>query len=158
MKSKETVVLLIVFIGVCSFLGDRLELFYTIWWWDVMLHFVAGITFAMIGFMLAKRLGKHSISPLFAALFAFTFAVTALVLWEIYEFTVDSLCLTNMQHWIPGTDTAENLGFGGDRQAPGLIDTMKDLIVGSTGALITAVIGGCYLRRKEKAQRTSEMK
>ena len=113
-----------------------------------MLHFVSGVTFAIVGFILAKKLGKGTAPPIFIALFALTFAVTAGVMWEIFEFVADSLRGSNMQRWIAGTDSAAELGFGGNRLAWGLTDTMKDLIVGTVAALLSAAI--IYFGQKKK--------
>ena len=146
-----------------------------------MLHSLSGATFAIIGFMLQARLhrsraeicenipprganictnqnesgklGLRTVSPLLAALFAFSFAVTLGVMWEIFEFIMDSLRQMNMQRWmfmpIPDSGTWANAV---ELRGAGLIDTMKDLIVGTTSGLIAAVIGYCYLKRKIKKE------
>ena len=112
-----------------------------------MLHAVSGIAAAMVGFMIAAKLGSGAIPPLFAALFAFTFATTIAVTWEIYEFIMDSIRNSNMQRWqfmpIPGGIIDDSCARG-----PGLIDTMKDLIVGTFSGLITAVVGYFCLKQK----------
>ena len=146
MKSKIAVGVLVVFICVCAFIGERMKLYDTIWWWDVMLHAVSGIAAAMVGFIIAANLGRSVISPFFAALFAFTFATTIAVTWEIYEFIIDSIRHTNMQRWqfmpVPG-----NIMNYGEGRSPGLIDTMKDLIIGIASGLLTAVVGYIYLKK-----------
>ena len=155
LKGKIVVGILLLFVGVCAFFGERLKLYDTIWWWDVMLHIVSGVAFSMLGFMIAAKLSKHSISPLLAALFAFTFAVTVGVGWEIYEFVMDSFRGTNMQRWMfmPIPESAEWLSETMALRGSGLIDTMKDLIAGTASALVTAVIGYFCLKRKEKKSR-----
>ena len=40
------------------------------------------------------------LSPFFVAMFAFMFAVTLGVIWEIYEFTFDGLLGLNMQKFM----------------------------------------------------------
>lgn len=80
-----------------------------------------------------------SMSPAFAALFTFCFALALDVLWEIYEFTVDALFQTNMQKY------ALEGGEALTGQAA-LQDTMGDLIVDFIGALAIAIAG--YLSRK----------
>lgn len=118
-----------------------------------MLHSVSGATFAIIGFMLASKLSKHTVSPLLAALFAFSFAVTLGVMWEIFEFIMDSLRQMNMQRWMfmPIPDSAA-WARAVELRGAGLIDTMKDLIVGAISGLIAAVIGYVYLKRKIKKE------
>ena len=73
-----------------------------------------------------------SMSPAFAALFTFCFALALDVLWEIYEFTVDALFQTNMQKY------ALEGGEALTGQAA-LQDTMGDLIVDFIGALGIAI-------------------
>jgi hypothetical protein len=63
-----------------------------------------------------------SLSPVFVALFAFCFALSLGVVWEIYEFIIDGLLHTNAQKY--ALESGEPL-IG---QAA-LMDTMKDLIV-----------------------------
>jgi hypothetical protein len=62
---------------------------------------------------------------LLVALFGFMFAVTLGVFWEIYEFVADSL--------IPGLDMQV--------VETGPTDTMVDLIAGTVGAAVVAVLG-----------------
>ena len=81
-----------------------------------------------------------SMSPAFAALFTFCFALALDVLWEIYEFTVDALFQTNMQKY------ALEGGEALTGQAA-LQDTMGDLIVDFIGALAIAIAGYLSLKR-----------
>ena len=55
-------------------------------------------------------------------MFSLCFAVTLLVGWEFYEFTMDRLYGFVMQH-------------GEELYSEGLTDTMTDLILGASGAL-----------------------
>ena len=61
------------------------------------------------------------LSPFFIAFFAFCFALAFGVVWEIYEYTVDSVAALNMQKYALEDGT---LLVG--REA--LADTMEDLI------------------------------
>jgi uncharacterized membrane protein YjdF len=54
-------------------------------------------------------------------------------LWEIFEFTADSLFGSDMQKHMLGDQS-------------GLTDTMWDLIVDAVGALIISVLGYGYLK------------
>jgi len=142
---------MLLFIAVCAFFGETRKLYDTIWWWDIMLHTVSGTAVVMIGFMLARKFGGNVMPPLFMALFAFTLSVTAGVLWEFYEFIMDSIRQTNMQRWMfmPVPENAEWLSQTVELRGSGLIDTMKDLIVGAGSSLITAVIGYFWLKKME---------
>ena len=70
--------------------------------------------------------------PLVASLFALFFALSAGLVWEIYEFAVDGFLGMNMQKFAL-KDGTELLG----RLA--LMDTMVDLVVDAVGALVVAV-------------------
>ena len=74
------------------------------------------------------------------ALFAFCFAVTIGVFWEIYEFTFDGVLQLNMQKFM-----LEN----GDKLVgrSALADTMKDLIVDCLGAFIVSFMGYISLKK-----------
>ena len=61
-----------------------------------VLHALSGAMLGALGFSVLTFLNKTegipvSMSPAFAALFTFCFALALDVLWEIYEFTVDAL-------------------------------------------------------------------
>lgn len=66
------------------------------------------------------------------------FALGVGALWEIFEFTMDSLFGMNMQKPMLGDPS-------------GLTDTMWDLIVDATGALVISVLGWRYLKNLTNA-------
>ena len=78
----------------------------------------------------------------FVAFFAFNFAITMGVVWEVYEFVADGVLGTNMQKFalVDG-----NLLAG--REA--LIDTMQDLMVDGIGAFIISFIGYVSLKHNK---------
>ena len=83
-----------------------------------------------------------NLSPFFVCLFAFCFAITIGVAWEIYEFSFDGLLHLNMQKFM----TEEGVELVG-RAA--LSDTMSDLIVDAIGAFIISVLGYISLKYKK---------
>jgi hypothetical protein len=85
---------------------------------------------------------NFTLSPVFTALFAFCFAVTLGVVWEIYEFTMDYFLNTNMQKY-----ALENGELLVGKAA--LADTMKDLIVDAIGAFVMSVIGYISLKHNK---------
>ena len=115
-----------------------------------------------------------NLSPLFTAIVAFCFSMTIGVVWEFFEFGMDTLIGYDMQkdtvihtirsvtldpagHNVPYvisgiSETAVNgqeLGIGGYLDI-GLIDTMQDLIVNFIGAAIFSVIGFFYVKNRGK--------
>jgi len=69
-------------------------------------------------------------NPKFIALFAFMFAVSIGVLWEIFEYGMDQV-------------------FGLNMQKSGLQDTMWDLIVDVVGAAFISILGWGYINNRE---------
>jgi uncharacterized membrane protein YjdF len=121
--------------------GEWLGAYDKFWWWDDMLHAVSGVIIGFIGFLVVYFLNaryRMTISPLLVAVFAFTFAVTIGVLWEIIEFMSDALLHTDMQRWNLPADAQL---IGRSYQGVGLRDTMSDLIVSTIGALLTSTLG-----------------
>ena len=128
-----------VFLYAGIYLGEVRNFYYDIPHWDTLLHTTSGAMLGTLGFSIVDMLNRQDeiklrMSPVFVALFAFCFAVTSGVLWEIYEFTVDSVARLNMQKY--AASTGELLA---GRAA--LMDTMKDLTVDTLGALIISVVG-----------------
>jgi hypothetical protein len=128
--------------------GEIYGAYSALWWWDDMLHTLAGVIFSTTGFLIVYFLnGRYSmaISPLLIATFAFTFAITIGVLWEIFEFTIDLFFHTALQQWdLP----MNSILMGQSYQGVGLRDTMSDLIVTWVGASVTSIF--IYLIYKYK--------
>lgn len=96
---------------------------------DIPEHIFAGYLASTGAFFLAEIMhGKKTpIKISVQALFSLSFAVTLLVGWEYYEFTMDRLYGFVMQH-------------GQKPFSEGLTDTMIDLMLGSGGALAAMFI------------------
>ncbi len=94
--------LYIIFLYCAIFLGEVRSFYYTIPHWDTILHAFSGAMIAALGFSFISLLNNDEsmhlkLTPFFVAFFAFTFAITLGVFWEIYEFTLDGLLGLNMQ-------------------------------------------------------------
>ncbi len=128
-----------VFLYCAVFLGEVFEFYYLVPHWDTILHFFSGAMLGALGFILVDILNRNekvrvSLSPLFVAVFAFCFALAAGAVWEIYEFTGDSLFGLNMQKCL--TEHGQPLvGY------EALRDTMKDIVVDAAAALGVSIIG-----------------
>ena len=139
--------LYIIFLYAAVFLGEVRNYFYRVPHWDTILHTCSGAMLGALGFSFVNILNKHEkvhveLSPAFVALFAFGFAITLGVMWEIYEFTFDGLLGLNMQKFAL-EDGTQLIG----RAA--VADTMEDLIVDSIGAFTMALIGYISLKYKK---------
>ncbi len=130
---SEFEIVILVFIFASMYLGEVQSFYYRFWWWDGLLHFISGLVIALLAFTLvwilnSEKRVRMKLSPGFVALFAFSFALAAGAVWEVIEFAIDYV--TNNAY------TLQN----------GLIDTMKDLILDSIGAIIVSVLGYLYLK------------
>lgn len=98
--------------------------FYSITNYDKFLHLLSGAIIAIIGYILfiylTNDISRKEMNPLTPAIFVILFATAAAGVWEIWEFTTDSL-------------------FGLTAQNNSLNDTMWDIICGTVVGLITAI-------------------
>ncbi len=132
-------ILYVIFLYCAIYLGEVRSFYYSVPHWDTILHCFSGAMLGALGFSFVTLLNNTqrvpvNLSPSFVAVFAFCFALSLGVVWEIYEFTFDGLLGLNMQKF--ALEGGEAL-VGRDA----LADTMKDLIVDALGALATSIIG-----------------
>ncbi|MEA4874870.1 hypothetical protein [Anaerorhabdus sp.] len=140
-------ILYVVFLYCAIFLGEVRSFYYNVNHWDTILHTFSGGMLGALGFSFVSLLNQSekvpmNLSPLFVAIFAFCFAVTLGVVWEIYEFTFDGILGLNMQKFMLENGT-QLIG----RAA--LADTMKDLIVDAAGALVVSIIGYISMKKQK---------
>ncbi|WP_313339348.1 hypothetical protein [Sedimentibacter sp.] len=125
----------IIFIFTAQYFGEIKNFYDYIWWWDLMLHGAFGSYMVITFLHLIKGIIRREIDitrkryVMATSLFAFSFAVTLGTLWEIFEFSGDFMFNTGM---VKG----------------GLEDTMSDLIVKTTAALVTSSI--YYFRKRNE--------
>jgi hypothetical protein len=121
---------LTLFVFLAMFLGTGLRFYDRFWWWDSALHATSGFLLGLVGLVIAYSLARPHLQPdqlpiRLPAVFAFLFAGTIGVGWEIFEFAADTLVSgSNMQV----------------RQT-GVADTMVDLIMNVLGAAVISVLG-----------------
>lgn len=132
-------IVIILFVLSAGYLSQRYNLFVRFHWWDDVLHFTSGTFIAVAGFLLIYLLNHRysfNLNPWLIAIFTFSFSIAVAVFWEIGEFIADWFFQTNYQKWDVPADTPL---LGKPYQGLALRDTMADLIIASTGALIIAV-------------------
>jgi hypothetical protein len=144
--SSWMMIVYVVFIYCALYLGEVHMFYYRVPHWDTLLHLSSGALLGILGYTLVSFLNNSdqipvALSPLFVAIFTFSFAVALGVVWEVYEFTFDWLLGLNMQKF--ATESGAPL-IG--RAA--LQDTMKDLIAACVGALVFSVIGFFGVKKK----------
>lgn len=144
-------------------LGQCWNFYYTISWWDKLLHICGGVMFAIVGAYFFDLLTKQKDNFWASALFALCFSMAIAVLWEFVEFGADRFLgmdmqddtvITSMTSYLLGNE----LGMTGSIRSiqsvtvngvplpvngyidVGLIDSMLDMMLESLGALITCLL------------------
>ncbi len=140
---SEFQVLALAFVFAALFLGEVRSYYDKIWWWDIALHSTSGLLMGILGFLLVYVLNASqkiafSMTPRFVAFFAFMFAVAVGALWEIFEFSMDSILGARMQKAMFNDPS-------------GLTDTMWDMIVNTIGAGFISTLGWWYMKRDRRS-------
>jgi hypothetical protein len=169
-------VIILLFIFSAEILGEISSYYLTFPYWDTMLHTINGFLCAAIGFALIDILNNSErfamkLSPFFVVLCSFCFAMTIGVIWEFFEYFMDTFFHTDMQKDTiisaissvllnpegknsAVTVTVESVKLGGITFPGyidiGLIDTMADLFVNFIGALVFSVCGFFYVKNRGK--------
>src|SRR3989344_3672401 len=106
--------------------------FYNVWWWDILLNFFASVALGFIGLSIVfvlYRTKRLNTTPEVIAILTFCLAFSVGALWEIFEYTLDTL-------------------FGSGLQQS-LFDTMEDLMVNTIGVLFVSVFGYIFIKREK---------
>lgn len=130
-----------------TFLGAGFELYHIIFWWDIYVHLLSGVLLFLIGLKITKNLKISTIKKLF---FILMISMSGALLWEIYEFTIDSIFKSELQEWQslryePFIPLAIERGHG-------LVDSMMDMIYGIIGNLLSSIFYFC----KSSIQKTTK--
>ena len=144
---SRMMILFALFLYSAIYLGEVRDFYYNVPHWDTILHTCSGAMLGALGFSVIHFLNKDErvpmhLSPAFIAFFTLCFAVFLGAVWEIYEFTADSILHTNMQKFALEDGT---LLMGHNA----LKDTMKDIIVDTIGALVMSIIGYISIKYKK---------
>ena len=166
------------FIFAAEILGEICNFYAIFPFWDTVLHTLNGFLAAAIGLSTVQLLNKSEkllfhLSPIFTSVVSFCFSMTIGVLWEFFEFGMDTFFNFDMQKdtvihsissvslnpsgendpvTIDGIDevivSGQDLGVGGYLDI-GLIDTMQDLFVNFIGAFTFSVLGFFYVKNRD---------
>ena len=153
-------IILLIFTYCAIFLGTNLDFYRLIPSWDIILHFSSGILFTFIAFIIVKNLFLNDLPYKKNYILSLTMAVfisfSIAYLWELFEFTCDSLFHGNSQRFIPEVDGIFNggdssLNLNGDKDLIydffikpegyryALMDTMIDMTVCFLGTMISTI-------------------
>lgn len=121
MSSKQIVWLLGItgaIVGVLQVVALKFFLYWTIWWFDIVMHFLGGFWIALIVLWFYKAFTRNEARSDHGYLLALLGVIVVGVAWEVFE-VVAGL-----------TDAEENYA----------VDTIVDLIMDTVGALVAAYI------------------
>ena len=175
-------IIILLFIFSAEILGEINNFYGNIPHWDTILHTLNGFLCASVGFSLIYLLNENSksvdLSPIFVALVSFCFSMTIGVVWEFFEYGMDTIFKTDMQKdkYVEVINTVKTDPLQDNNVVKykdieytivydeegneierfdnyldiGLNDTMKDLIVNFIGALVYSIFGYLYIINKDK--------
>lgn len=173
---------ILVFIFSAEILGEINNFYGRFSTFDEILHTINGFLAASVGFSLVYLLNKNiesfKLSPIFVSLVAFCFSMTIGVVWEFFEYGMDTIFnldmqkdtyvdkintvtldetnknkvvnLNDIEYTIMFDENNQEINFLEGYLDIGLIDTMEDLIVNFIGALAYSVFGYLYIINNEK--------
>lgn len=131
----------IIFLFASQYLGSIVGL-YSNGWWDTFLHVLSGVFLAFLGFDFFTRLDEDirlEMPKRFVFVYIVVFSMAGAALWEMYEFTSDIVLRTTMQ------------GNGNE-------DTMVDIVAGSIGGIIAALLVTDIHRKEQAEKKNSDSK
>lgn len=136
----EVIILLFAFSA--EILGEIQNFYGIIHSWDTMLHTLNGFMMAAIGFALIDVLNNNpkfhfTASPVFVGFVAFCFSMTVGVVWEFFEFFMESFFRIDMQRdFIYNTITTTNrvINPSGDNSAV-IVENVRSAVTGTVNGV-----------------------
>lgn len=140
-------VVIVLFCFSSLILGDGLDLYGKVPWWDKLLHAESGFLLSMIALWLIHIIMAENdkyiyFNKYFLCLFLVLFSLGLGACWEIIEYSYDSLMGTNTQQFM--ATTTSSIITAADQPLCGhdaLRDSMQDLILDLVGASLVAIYG-----------------
>lgn len=150
-NALETIILLFIFAA--EILGEINEFYITFKHWDTILHTLNGFLCAAIGFSLIDILNRKEffhvkMTSIFVALVAFCFSMSVGVLWEFFEYGMDTVFKTDMQKDTLVQEIATvNLEPNGKNIAVPVKNIQRTIIqsLDKNGNIVETTIEGGYL-------------
>ena len=120
--SDKEIFLYYLFILLADFIGCVCNLYNTVSWYDIFVHFLSGM-FTFVLATIIYRVLSDSDNKLLKILFCLGIVTIIAITWEVFEFSIDNLAHTNLQH----------------NQDTGVVDTMQDMIVAMLGGFFSSI-------------------
>jgi hypothetical protein len=119
---KQTFLLLFL-LGVADFVANSLYLYWTVWWFDIIMHFSAGVCVGMASILVWQYFLDGNISFKKSLVLALFFSLLVGLLWEFFEVYFGIALVSD--------------------GVPYITDTISDMILDVCGGLL----GGIYAHR-----------
>lgn len=117
-KKYNTLYFLILAFIFCSmYVGNILNIYKFVYFYDKVLHFISGSIISIIAVRIFMNYNNIYDEKIFTFIFIVSFSIACAGIWEIYEYITDAL-------------------FNFNSQNASLNDTMQDIICGTLGSLI----------------------
>lgn len=110
-------------------IGCVFNLYNLVWWYDIIIHTLAGYVFCLLAIFILSRLTDYNKLNVWAILFVcLSFTLAAELIWELMEWFVD-VCFNHPAQGphVPGYD------------APLITDTMFDILCNTCGGILFAL-------------------
>ena len=131
----------IIFIVLAQFVGCVINIFNTVWWYDLFTHFISGVLTGVLALVILNWFKMYdSKKKVFDFLFLMFFSITIAALWEYCEFAAFVLIKLDVQHTL----------------TTGVFDTMEDMLIATLGSLIVGVL--CFSNNKYLKKTVSDLK
>lgn len=109
-------------------MGQCWKFYYTISWWDKLLHISGGVMFAIVGAYLFELLTQRQDHFAGEAIFALCFSMAIAAVWEFIEFGADCFLGADMQDDMLVTHFTSYL-LGEDIGVTGSIENIRSVVV-----------------------------
>lgn len=114
----------IIFIILAQFLGSVVNLYNTVWWYDLFAHFLAGVLTSIFALVVMDWFNVYKEkNKWFNVLFILSFSMLVASLWEFVEFGTFIVAKMDVQHHL----------------TTGVFDTMEDMLIAFLGSIIVSV-------------------
>ncbi len=114
----------LVFIILAQFLGSVVNLYNSVWWYDLFVHFLSGVLTSFLAFLVMDWFGVYKKkNNWFNSLFIISFTLMVASLWEFIEFGAFVFLKMDVQHHL----------------TTGVFDTMEDMLVAFLGSIIVSI-------------------
>lgn len=129
---KHTFTLFLI-IGTLDFIAQKFYFYWTIWWYDMLLHFISGACVAMIALVLLNAFFRPvTLSKNKAMILSLIAVFIVGSIWEVYEWYFNISTLTEGANYYT--------------------DTSSDLILDMSGGLLGFLYGYKLLKKDQNGQ------